>query len=68
MLYWDHNAGAPLLPEIARHLSTAFAHLGNIVARTGRTIRLINESIDSDHEADALTSREYRDHWSAPKG
>ena len=50
------------------HLSTALAHLGNIVARTGRAIRLINESIDSDHEADALTSREYRDHWSAPKG
>lgn len=25
MIYWDHNAGAPLLPEIARHLSTAFA-------------------------------------------
>ncbi len=25
MIYWDHNAGAPLLPEISRHLATAFA-------------------------------------------
>jgi len=50
------------------HLSTSLAHLGNIVARTGRAIRLVNEAIDSDHEANALVSREYREHWSAPKG
>jgi predicted dehydrogenase len=50
------------------HLSTSLAHLGNIVARTGRTIRLVNEAIDSDHEANAFVSREYREHWSTPKG
>ena len=62
------SRGKPKVEIEEGHLSTALAHLGNIVARTGRAIRLINESIDSDHEAGALTSREYREHWSAPKG
>ena len=42
MIYWDHNAGAPLLPEIAKHLSTAFAEAaGNpsSVHQAGRNAR-----------------------------
>lgn len=42
MLYWDHNAGAPLLEEIASHLSTAFAEAaGNpsSVHQAGRAAR-----------------------------
>ncbi len=42
MLYWDYNAGAPLLPDIARHLSTAFAEAaGNpsSVHQAGRNAR-----------------------------
>jgi cysteine desulfurase len=42
LIYWDHNAGAPLLEEIARHLSTAFAEAaGNpsSVHQAGRTAR-----------------------------
>lgn len=58
----------PMVEIEEGHLSTSLAHLGNIVARTGRTIRVVNEAIDSDHEANALVSREYREHWSTPKG
>ena len=52
------------------HLSTALAHLGNIVARTGRTIQYnaAAESIEGDKEANALLARQYRQHWSTPKG
>jgi len=52
------------------HLSTALAHLGNIVARTGRAIRYnaAKETIESDSEANGLIRRDYRRHWSTPKG
>jgi len=50
------------------HQSTALAHLGNIVARTGRTIHVKDESIEADRDANALVHREYRQHWSTPKG
>jgi len=52
------------------HLSTALAHLGNIVARTGRSIRFdaVNEVVKDDAEANAMTARQYRPHWSTPKG
>lgn len=50
------------------HLSTALAHLGNIVARTGRAIRLNGAAILNDKEAAALLRRQYRQHWSTPKG
>ena len=50
------------------HLSTALAHLGNIVARTGRAIRLNGAAIQNDKEATALLQRQYRQHWSTPKG
>ena len=54
----------------AGHLSTVLCHLGNIVARTGRTVRYDGraESIVEDAAAQRLVSREYRPHWSTPKG
>lgn len=50
------------------HLSTALAHLGNIVARTGRAIQLQGDTIPNDKQANALLHRQYRKHWSTPKG
>jgi predicted dehydrogenase len=50
------------------HLATSLAHLGNIVARTGRTIQFDakSERITGDPGADKLIRREYRQHWSKP--
>ncbi len=59
---------APKVEIEEGHLSTALAHLGNIVARTGRAIRLNGESIEADPQANALVQRQYRKHWSTPKG
>ena len=52
------------------HISSLHAHLGNIVARTGRTVRFDpqTETIPENPEANALLRRTYRDHWSVPKG
>ncbi len=52
------------------HWASALAHLGNIVSRTGRAIRFDakTETIAGDAEANRLVSREYRRHWSAPRG
>ncbi|MFN0166691.1 MAG: hypothetical protein ACKV22_09690 [Bryobacteraceae bacterium] len=52
------------------HVSTALCHLGNIVARTGRAIKFdgMKESIAGDAEANRYIAREYRQHWSTPKG
>jgi predicted dehydrogenase len=52
------------------HTSTLLAHLGNIVARTGRNLKFdpATESITGDAEASKLIGREYRRHWSTPKG
>ncbi|MEO7651012.1 MAG: Gfo/Idh/MocA family oxidoreductase [Bryobacteraceae bacterium] len=52
------------------HLSTVLCHLGNIVARTGRTIHYDpkTETIKGDAEANRLVKREYRAHWSTPRG
>ncbi len=52
------------------HLSTALAHLGNIVARTGRNIRFnpATNTVEGDSQANAFVRREYRQHWSTPKG
>lgn len=51
------------------HLSTGLAHLGNIVARTGRAILFDAETltVTGDAQANNLTSRQYRQHWSTPK-
>jgi predicted dehydrogenase len=51
------------------HTSTLHAHLGNIIARTGRNI-VFNphtEAIASDAEATRLLGRQYRSHWATPK-
>jgi len=52
------------------HVSSTFCHLGNIVSRVNRTIKFdpSNESIASDSQASKLLRREYRKHWSVPKG
>lgn len=52
------------------HWATSLAHLGNIVARTGRTIRFDakSERVTGDADADKLVRREYRQHWSKPAG
>lgn len=52
------------------HTSSSLCHLGNIVAKTNRTVRFeaANESIAGDAEANKLLRREYRKHWSVPKG
>ena len=51
------------------HLSATLCHLGNIATRVGRTLRFdpASEQIASDPEANALVTREYRDHWGVPK-
>jgi predicted dehydrogenase len=52
------------------HLATSLAHLGNIVARTGRPIAFDpkTETVTGDSEANRLVGREYRPHWSRPAG
>ena len=48
------------------HLSTSLCHLGNIAARTRGSFSFdpATETITDDPEANALLTREYRDHWS----
>jgi predicted dehydrogenase len=48
--------------------SVLHCHLGNIVARTGRTLRFdaSTQSIAGDPEANKFLGREYRKHWGAP--
>jgi predicted dehydrogenase len=50
------------------HWATSLAHLGNIVARTGRPIQfdVKTEHVLGDPDADKLIWREYRQHWSRP--
>lgn len=52
------------------HISTSLCHLGNIVAKTGRTLAFDSETehILDDPEASGLLKRRYRAHWSVPKG
>ena len=49
------------------HRAATLCHLGNIVARTGRSIRFDvgTETILGDPDANRLVSREYRKHWSS---
>jgi len=64
------NRQAPNADIEKGHLSTVMCHLGNIVARTGRTIHYDakTETVKRDSEANRLVKREYREHWSTPKG
>jgi predicted dehydrogenase len=52
------------------HVSTLLVHLGNIVARTGRNIRFdgSTERVIDDEKANNYLTREYREHWSKPRG
>ena len=55
----------------AGHFSSTLCHLGNIAARTGRSIRFDpgSEQIVGDEQANLLTRRRYRDkHWARPAG
>ena len=60
----------PLNAEIeVGHLSSTLCHLGNIVARTGRSVRFdsSSEQIVGDEQANALIRRQYREnHWATP--
>ena len=62
--------GAALTAEIeVGHLSSALCHLGNIVSRTGRSVKFDPraEQIVGDEAANALIDRKYRDaHWARP--
>ena len=51
------------------HASSSLCHLGNIVAKTGRSLKFDGktETIAGDAEANRLLSREYRKHWATPK-
>lgn len=52
------------------HISTSLCHLGNIVAKTGRNLAFdgARETIAGDSAASQLLRRQYREHWSVPKG
>lgn len=51
------------------HTSSTLCHLGNIVAKTGRTLKFdaATNSIVGDAEANKLLGRKYRNHWATPK-
>lgn len=51
------------------HISSSLCQLGNIVTRTGRTLRYdgSKETIAGDPESNKLLTREYRRHWATPK-
>lgn len=52
------------------HLTASLCHLGNLSSRLGRSIQFDpeKEQVVGDAEASAMLSREYRDHWGAPRG
>jgi predicted dehydrogenase len=51
------------------HVSSSLAHLGNIVARTGRNLKFDGraEAVVGDAEAQGHLRRAYRKHWATPK-
>ncbi|MBL8205276.1 MAG: Gfo/Idh/MocA family oxidoreductase [Blastocatellia bacterium] len=60
---------APNAEIAVGHTSTTFAHLANIVARTGRNLKFDakTETILGDAEANRYLRRQYRKHWATPK-
>ena len=63
------RAGQPLNADpLTGHMSTSLCHLGNIATRLGRALQFDGEreQFVGDDEANALVSREYRDHWGTP--
>ncbi len=63
------NRQKPAAEVETLHVSNTLLQLGNIVAKTGRSLKYdaANERIVDDKEANALLGREYRKHWSVPK-
>jgi predicted dehydrogenase len=51
------------------HMTATLCHLGNLATRLGRSLQFDpkTEQIVHDDEANKLVSRQYRDHWGAPK-
>ncbi|MFO0865251.1 MAG: Gfo/Idh/MocA family oxidoreductase [Gemmataceae bacterium] len=64
------NSRTPNADATTGHLSAALCHLGNIAVRLGRTLRFDPraEEFANDKDAQALVSREYRNHWGRPRG
>ena len=63
--------GTPTHADITAGTTAAgIVHLGNIAARVGRVLHVDPAAgrIRDDAEADALTHRQYRDHWAVPVG
>jgi hypothetical protein len=52
------------------YLTALHLHLGNIAARTGRTLKFDAKTgtIAADAEANALPGRMYGQHWGTPRG
>ncbi|MEW5738091.1 MAG: cysteine desulfurase family protein [Myxococcota bacterium] len=51
MIYWDFNAGAPLLPAVAAHLATAFAETWGNPSSVHRVGRASRKRLDAAREA-----------------
>jgi len=65
------RTGAKLNADITiNHLSTSLCHLGNIAARTRRSLVFdpVAEQFMGDADTSKLLRREYRDHWATPVG
>ncbi|MBC8245914.1 MAG: Gfo/Idh/MocA family oxidoreductase [Verrucomicrobia bacterium] len=64
------DGGTPNADIEVGHLSSSLCHLGNIATRIGRVLEFDpkREQIVGDAEANALVTREYRDHWGRPSG
>ena len=65
------RTGAKLNADITiNHLSTSLCHLGNIAARTRRSLVFdpVAEQFIGDADTSKLLRREYRDHWATPVG
>ncbi len=50
MIYFDHNAGAPLLPEIAKHLATAFTDAAGNPSSVHQAGRAARRHLDAARE------------------
>lgn len=50
MIYWDHNAGAPLLPQIAQFLATAFSDSAGNPSSVHQAGRNSRRHLDSARE------------------
>ena len=59
------NGGTTICPPEVGHRSATIAHLGNIVLRTGRSLKWdpATETIANDDEATRLLSRPLREPW-----